>query len=324
METMIAVKGLKKYFKEVKAVDDISFTVEKGELFGFLGVNGAGKSTTVNMLCTLFAPTAGEITISGCRLGKEDKKIRESIGVVWQGNCLDDRLTVKENLYVRGSLYGFDGAGLKEKVERVRDRLQLEEIYNRQYGKLSGGQKRRCELGAALINTPKVLFLDEPTTGLDPATRKLVWESLDRLRQEDGMTVFLTTHYMEEATRAGHIAIIDSGKIREFGTPFELKERYARDKLRLWPAPGKSKQVRSLLEQGASPGGISQEQSAGSTTLPGSISQEQDVVSVTLSGSMEALPILKGLEEHLAGFELVQGSMDDVFLNVTGKRLAEK
>ncbi|MCM1191176.1 MAG: ABC transporter ATP-binding protein [Butyrivibrio sp.] len=306
METMIAVKGLKKYFKEVKAVDDVSFTVEKGELFGFLGVNGAGKSTTINMLCTLFAPTAGEIRICGCRLGKEDAEIRKRIGVVWQGNCLDERLTVKENLYVRGSLYGFTGAGLKENVERVRDRLQLEELYNRQYGKLSGGQKRRCELAAALINTPMVLFLDEPTTGLDPATRKLVWESLDRLREEDGMTVFLTTHYMEEAARAGHIAVIDSGKLREFGTPFELKEQYARDKLRLWPKPGKSEQVRSLLKDAAD-----------------CIPQEQEVLSVNLSGSMEALPILKGLEEHLAGFELVQGSMDDVFLNVTGKRLAE-
>lgn len=256
MEHMIEVKGLKKYFREVKAVDDISFTVEKGELFGFLGINGAGKSTTINMLCTLFAPTAGEINICGCRLGKEDEKIRESIGVVWQDNCLDRRLTVKENLYVRGALYGFTGTGLKENVERVCDRLQLGEIYNRQYGKLSGGQKRRCELGAALVNTPKVLFLDEPTTGLDPATRKLVWKSLDKLREDDGMTVFLTTHYMEEAARAGHIAIIDSGKIREFGTPFELKERYAKDKLRIWPKPDRFERVQSVLENMAGRGSV--------------------------------------------------------------------
>lgn len=317
MENMIEVKGLKKYFKEVKAVDDISFTVEKGELFGFLGINGAGKSTTINMLCTLFAPTAGEIDICGCRLGKEDEKIRESIGVVWQGNCLDDRLTVKENLYVRGSLYGYTAADLKENVERVCDRLQLEDIYNRQYGKLSGGQKRRSELGAALINTPKILFLDEPTTGLDPATRKLVWESLDELRKEDGMTVFLTTHYMEEAAKAGHIAIIDSGKIREFGTPFELKEKYARDKLRLWPKPGRFEQVKNVLEDECRrwTGKISND--------TGEFQQETGTLFAALPGSMAALPVLRQAEDDISGFELVQGSMDDVFLNVTGKSLAE-
>lgn len=316
METMIEVRGLKKYFKEVRAVDDISFTVEKGELFGFLGINGAGKSTTINMLCTLFAPTDGEIKVCGCRLGKEDEKIRESIGVVWQGNCLDARLTVKENLFVRGSLYGYTGAKLQEKVERVRCRLQLEDIYNRQYGKLSGGQKRRCELGAALVNTPKLLFLDEPTTGLDPATRKLVWESLDELRKEDGMTVFLTTHYMEEAARAGHIAIIDSGKIREFGTPFELKEKYAWDKLRLWPKPDRVKIVLDVLEEECRQGKSGQGKSE-------VFQQEAGAVLVTLPDSMAALPILKRVEGDISGFELVQGSMDDVFLNVTGKSLAE-
>lgn len=315
MDRIIEVKGLKKYFKEVKAVDDIDFAVEKGELFGFLGINGAGKSTTVNMLCTLFAPTAGEITICGCRLGKEDERIRESIGVVWQGNCLDDKLTVKENLYVRASLYGYAGAELKQKVERVRDRLKLEDIYNRRYEKLSGGQKRRCELGAALINTPKVLFLDEPTTGLDPATRKLVWESLEDLRREDGMTIFLTTHYMEEAARAGHIAIIDSGKLKEFGTPFELKEKYARDKLRLWAKPGRLEAVKGMLAEA----GLENR----SESFEAMFAQESEPVLAELSGSMAALPLLRQVEADISGFEVIQGSMDDVFLNVTGKKLTE-
>ena len=315
MDRIIEVKGLKKYFKEVKAVDDIDFAVEKGELFGFLGINGAGKSTTVNMLCTLFAPTAGEITICGCRLGKEDERIRESIGVVWQGNCLDDKLTVKENLYVRASLYGYAGTELKQKVERVRDRLKLEDIYNRRYEKLSGGQKRRCELGAALINTPKVLFLDEPTTGLDPATRKLVWESLEDLRREDGMTIFLTTHYMEEAARAGHIAIIDSGKLKEFGTPFELKEKYAKDKLRLWVKPGRLEAVKGLLAEA----GLENR----SESFEAMSAQESEPVAAELSGSMAALPLLRQVEADISGFEVIQGSMDDVFLNVTGKKLTE-
>lgn len=326
MERILEVKGLKKYFKEVKAVDDISFALEKGELFGFLGVNGAGKSTTVNMLCTLFAPTAGEVCICGHRLGKEDARIRENIGVVWQGNCLDGKLTVKENFYVRASLYGYSGAEIKRKVERIRDRLLLEDVYNRRYDKLSGGQKRRCELGAALINTPKVLFLDEPTTGLDPATRKLVWESLEDLRREDGMTIFLTTHYMEEAARAGHIAIIDSGKIREFGTPFELKEKYAKDKLRLLPKQGRLEAVKKMLAEASleeikEPGGQRYENAAESgRDVSG---QEPGLVYAELTGSMAALPLLRQVEEHISGFEVIQGSMDDVFLNVTGKSLGQ-
>jgi len=327
MENVIEVRGLKKYFKEVKAVDDISFSVKRGELFGFLGVNGAGKSTTINMLCTLFSPTAGDISICGHRLGREDKKIRESIGVVWQGNCLDEKLTVRENLYVRGSLYGYTAAMLREHVERVCDRLMLGDIFDRRYEKLSGGQKRRCELGAALVNTPGILFLDEPTTGLDPATRRLVWESLDRLREEDGMTVFLTTHYMEEAARAGHIAIIDSGRIKEYGTPFELKEKYARDKLKIWPRPEKSGQIREILS------GIltesenkfgEKEKNMTRVSDGGQMCQtDSDIILLTLSDSMTAMPILRQIEPLISGFELVQGSMDDVFLNVTGKSLSE-
>lgn len=306
MDEIISVNGLKKYFKEVKAVDDISFSVEKGELFGFLGVNGAGKSTTINMLCTLFSPTAGDISICGYRLGKEDAEIRKRIGVVWQNNCLDERLTVKENLYVRGSLYGLKAQVLRENIDRVCEKLRLEDVYTRRYEKLSGGQKRRCEIAAALVNTPEILFLDEPTTGLDPATRQLVWESIDRLREEDGMTVFLTTHYMEEAAKAKHIAIIDGGKMKEFGTPFELKERYAKDKLRLLPKPGEDAEIGRLAETEI-------EEDQGGTVLE-----------LKLEDSMAALPILKRVETRISGFELVQGSMDDVFLNVTGKSLIQQ
>ncbi len=306
MDEIISVNGLKKYFKEVKAVDDISFSVEKGELFGFLGVNGAGKSTTINMLCTLFSPTAGDISICGYRLGKEDAEIRKRIGVVWQNNCLDERLTVKENLYVRGSLYGLKAQVLRENIDRVCEKLRLADVYTRRYEKLSGGQKRRCEIAAALVNTPEILFLDEPTTGLDPATRQLVWESIDRLREEDGMTVFLTTHYMEEAAKAKHIAIIDGGKMKEFGTPFELKERYAKDKLRLLPKPGEEAEIERLAE----------------TEI--GVDQGGTVLELKLEDSMAALPILKRVETRISGFELVQGSMDDVFLNVTGKSLIQQ
>ena len=222
-DTVIQVKGLKKYFGDVKAVDNISFEVEQGELFGFLGMNGAGKSTTINMLCTVLPPTKGEIMICGLRAGRENEQIRKQIGVVYQDHCLDGLLTVKENLFTRGALYEKNSKKLRENISKICQILELTEVYGRRVGKLSGGQKRRCEIARALVNTPKVMFLDEPTTGLDPATRKKVWQCLDSLRREEKMTIFLTTHYMEEAAKASHIAIIDGGILREYGTPFSLK-----------------------------------------------------------------------------------------------------
>lgn len=329
MEQVIKVRGLKKYYREVKAVDGIDFQVERGELFGFLGVNGAGKSTTINMLCTLLGLTAGEAEICGCRLGREDEAIRRKIGVVWQNNCLDKKLTVKENLYVRGSLYGQKRKRLKESIDKVCDRLSLGDVYGRRYENLSGGQKRRCEIGAALINTPEILFLDEPTTGLDPATRQMVWKGLEEMRQKEGVTVFLTTHYMEEAARAGHIAVIDGGKIKETGTPFELKERFARDRLRLVPAEGQGEAMRALLERyfaeaEAFPKELSgkrDSQEKDSQKKNNAFEWKEGYFLISLSDSLASLPIIGKTKEILRGFELVQGSMDDVFLNITGKTL---
>lgn len=304
METAVKVLHLKKYFKEVKAVDDISFEIQRGELFGFLGINGAGKSTTINMLCTLFPPTDGQVEICGYRLGKENEKIRRAIGVVCQNNSLDDRLSVKENLMARGSLYEKDSARLKKKLEDVCEIMSLKDIVGRRYMKLSGGQKRRCEIAAALLHTPEILFLDEPTTGLDPATRKLVWESVEKLRQELHMTVFLTTHYMEEAARATNIAVMDAGHLKEQGTPFDLKERYAKDKLRMVTSAGREQELLRILEQER----LSYHM------------KESDVI-LTVDNSMQALPILLRFREVLDGFEMLQGTMDDVFLNVTGRTL---
>ena len=303
-ETVINVVHLKKYFKEVQAVNDISFQVQKGELFGFLGINGAGKSTTINMLCTLLAPTAGEAEICGYRLGREDDQIRRKIGVVYQGNCLDERLTVKENLMLRGALYEKNSSRLKSQVLNVCELLDLGDIYDRSFAKLSGGQKRRCEIARALINAPEILFLDEPTTGLDPATRKNVWKKVAQLRKETDMTVFLTTHYMEEAAKATNIAILDSGQLKEQGTPYYLKERYAKDRLVLIPKDGQTEQLWKKLAD---------------ENIP--YKQKDVYAAVELENSMAALPILQRMERLLEGFELVQGSMDDVFLNVTGKTL---
>lgn len=304
MESVIQVKGLCKEFGEVKAVKGIDFEVQKGELFGFLGVNGAGKSTTINMLCTVLKPTAGGVNICGLQLGKKDDKIRKKIGVVYQNNCLDERLTVKENLFIRGALYESNQKKLAENVARVCEVLRLEEVYNRRFGKLSGGWKRRCEIARALLHKPEILFLDEPTTGLDPATRKIVWESIGRLRKEENMTIFLTTHYMEEAARASHIAIIDAGEIKEYGTPFALKESYAKDKLNLIPKRGKENVLNEYL-----------------TRRGLACKIKEEVWQSSMDSSVAAIPILKEVEAMIEGFEVVQGSMDDVFLNITGRKL---
>ena len=304
MEPIIQVKGLKKYFGEVKAVKGIDFQVERGELFGFLGVNGAGKSTTINMLCTVLRPTDGQAYICGMELGKDDEEIRKRIGVVYQHNCLDDKMTVKENLFTHGALYEKNPKKLAEQVAHVCEVLELTEVYKRRYGKLSGGWKRRCEIARALVHAPQILFLDEPTTGLDPATRKIVWESIERLRKEEGMTIFLTTHYMEEAARASHIAILHGGELKEYGTPFVLKETYAKDKLKLIPMTGLEKKLTDYLEE---------------KQLP--YQKREEYFQICVKDSLAAIPILEEAQSILEGFEMVQGSMDDVFLNITGKSL---
>lgn len=300
MQEIIKVTHLTKQFKELTAVNDISFSVQKGELFGFLGENGAGKTTTINMLCTLLKPTGGEVCVAGYRLGQEDTQIKHRIGVVYQDNCLDEILTVKQNLISRGALYESNSRKQRENLERVCDILDLRELLNRRYGKLSGGQKRRCEIARALLHTPEILFLDEPTTGLDPASRQSVWESIRKLQKELGMTVFLTTHYMEEAARANHIGIMQKGSLVQYGTPFELKEQFAKDKLLLVPECGREERLlRTLQERGIS------------------YKKKDAGLRIYVDSTLEALPVLELVKEDITGFEVIQGTMDDVFLNVT-------
>ncbi|MDE6626070.1 MAG: ABC transporter ATP-binding protein [Lachnospiraceae bacterium] len=303
MSEIITVEHLKKYYREVKAVDDISFTVEKGELFGFLGVNGAGKSTTINMLCTLLKPTEGKALINGMELGKEDEEIKTHIGIVYQNNCLDNLLTVQENLLLRGGLYEKDKDKLRHNLTRVTEILNLADVLKRPFGKLSGGQKRRCEIARALMHTPDILFLDEPTTGLDPATRKNVWETVYTLQKEMGMTVFLTTHYMEEAAVADHIGIMDHGHLVEYGTPFSLKETYAKDKLYLIPKAEQRENIVMELRK---------------NDLEYSVLEER--IFVKLGSTLSAMPLLAKVEDRIQGFEVIQGTMDDVFLSVTEQK----
>lgn len=299
--SIMKVEGLTKKYGGFTAVDHISFSVEKGELIGFLGVNGAGKSTTVNMLSALIPADEGTAQICGCELGRDDMELRKKIGIVYQQNCLDDMLTVKENLLCRGLLHGITRAQANKRLGELSEILSMDDIMGKRYRILSGGQKRRCEIAAALMHTPELLFLDEPTTGLDPATRKDVWETVETLRKDVGMTVFLTTHYMEEAATANRILIIGKGKMIAEGTPFELKERYARDKVKLYCDNTAKNNIMALSE------------------MNGLDVTDFDLgLSFTVKGMMDALPVINAAKGYISGFEAIQGNMDDVFLNAVG------
>lgn len=294
----IEIKGLTKQYGDYKAVNDLSFDVECGEMIGFLGVNGAGKSTTINMLSTILKQDGGEAFINGYGLGKDDRKIRETIGVVYQQNVLDESLSVKENITVRAKLAGVGKEQLQKGLSEIGELLELDDILNKRYKVLSGGQKRRCEIAAALIHAPKILFLDEPTTGLDPATRIEVWNAVKSLRDNKNMTVFLTTHYMEEAAAADKIVIIDKGVKLAEGSPFELKEKYAKDRLKLYFDKGNEEKVSKQLAACDCYG-----QTYGA-----------DVI---IRDSFESIELVERVRGLITGFEVIAGNMDDVFINVT-------
>ncbi len=300
MDRIIQVNSLKKSYGSVEAVKDISFYVERGGLFAFLGPNGAGKSTTIDIICTFLKPDGGEVIIDGLTLGRDDEKIRGLIGVVFQDGLLDRLLTVEQNLRVRGSFYGLRGKELNEAVKNTASMCGITDILKRQYGKLSGGQRRRCDIARALINTPKILFLDEPTTGLDPKTRRMVWDIIVELQKTLGMTVFLTTHYMEEAAGADYVIVIDEGKISAKGTPAELKDRYSKDRLIL-----SAKDMDTLCSK--------------LDKINVSYSVTADSVTIETDGTMSALPVLDACKDHIYAFEVLKGTMDDAFLAITKK-----
>lgn len=302
MDKIIEVKNLSKSYGSIKAVKGISFYVEKGKLFAFLGPNGAGKSTTIDIICTFLKKDSGNIVIDGLELGKDDDEIRGRIGAVFQDGLLDNLLTVEENLMIRGGLYKNKKEDLKAAVDEIAEIMGITEILKRPYGKLSGGQRRRCDIARALINKPQILFLDEPTTGLDPQTRKSVWETIQRLQKSNNMTLFLTTHYMEEAAEADYVIIIDEGKIAAKGTPAYLRETYAKDKLSLMCREVKT--VSGLLAQ---------------KNIENVIIS--DCVCVELKETMEALQIIQDVKEYITGFEVTAGTMDDAFIGITGKEI---
>ena len=282
MQLSVEVAGLTKRFRGVTAVDDVSFAVPQGSVFAFLGTNGAGKSTTIACLTTVTHPDSGRISVGGHDVASNGEAVRRAIGVVFQDSLLDDSLTVRENLTLRGLPYLGNRLAIRERIAQLADTVQLGEILDRRYGRLSGGHRRRVDIARALIHEPQVLFLDEPTTGLDPASRQLVWRTIHELRERTGLTVFLTTHYMEETEEADHVAIIDHGHLIAEGTPAELRARHSSSILRLVTA-----------------GGV------------------EDIVVVDAT---QARQILSDRREAVLDFEFRHGRMDDVFLAVTGRQ----
>lgn len=241
---IIEISNLKKRFKDVQAVDDITFRVKEGELFAFLGLNGAGKSTTISIMCGQLEKDAGKVLVDGRDIDHSPQAVKAEIGIVFQNSVLDKVLTVRDNLRFRAALYGITGSAFEERLGELGGLLQLEELMRRPVGKLSGGQRRRVDVARALLHSPKILILDEPTTGLDPQSRIMVWNVVAQLRKARGLTVFLTTHYMEEAAEADYVVILDSGKIVAEGTPNDLKNTYTGDFIKLYSVKNETLDVR--------------------------------------------------------------------------------
>lgn len=305
MNNIITVSNLTKKYGNLTAVNDASFSVKEGDLFAFLGPNGAGKTTIINILCTILEYNKGKIIINGFELGKNDDEIRNSIGVVFQNSFLDDLLSVKENIKIRAGFYNIDEKEFNKRLNYLADTIGISDILNRRYGKLSGGQRRRVDIARALINEPKILFLDEPTTGLDPQTRNKVWEIITKIQKEHHTTVFLTTHYLEEASNADKIAIIDNGKIIIEDTPMKLKQKYTTSILRILPK--NEDKVISFLEKNNYKCII-----------------KVDVIEILIKESLEALKILNKIEKDIISFEVLEGNLDTVFINLTGKNIREE
>lgn len=298
MDTIIEIDHLSKSFGDIRAVQDLSFQVREGELFAFLGVNGAGKSTTINILCGQLAKDGGSVRICGADPDREADRVKRSLGVVFQNSVLDKSLSVRDNLESRAALYGITGKAFSRRLEELSGLLELDDLLKRTVGKLSGGQRRRIDIARALLHQPGILILDEPTTGLDPQTRKLLWDAVSRMRREKSMTVFLTTHYMEEAADADYVVILDSGRIAAQGTPLTLKNTYTGDFITLY--------------------GVTEEQVRG---LGHPYEAIRDAYRVSVPDTAAATGLIVQNPDVFRDYEITKGRMDDVFLAVTGKKL---
>ena len=298
INNIIRIDHLCKSFGDVKAVDDLSFRAGEGELFAFLGVNGAGKSTTINIICGRLSKDSGTVSIDGADIDTELGRVKRTLGVVFQGSVLDKELSVSDNLESRAALYGIHGAAFRRRLAELAGLLEFGDLLSRPIGKLSGGQRRRIDIARALLHEPKILILDEPTTGLDPQTRTTLWRVIGTLRRERGMTVFLTTHYMEEAADADYVVILDRGRIAAHGTPLELKNTYTGDFITVY--------------------GIGEDEVK---QLGAPYEQLRDAWRVTVPDTAAATEMIIKHPGLFRDFEITKGKMDDVFLAVTGKKL---
>ena len=298
MSNIIEISSLSKRFGEVQAVNDLSFRVKEGELFAFLGINGAGKSTTINIMCGQLSKDSGTVQLSGVDLDSDPDSIKRNLGVVFQNSVLDKELSVQDNLQSRAALYGIRGKAFRERLAELAGLLEFDDLLKRTVGKLSGGQRRRIDIARALIHRPKILILDEPTTGLDPQTRSTLWQVIGDLRKNEGMTVFLTTHYMEEAADADYVVILDSGMIAAEGTPLELKNTYTGAFITVYGA--EESQIKQL--------------GAPYETI-------RDAYRVSVPNTAAATELILKYPDIFRDYEITKGKMDDVFLAVTGKKL---
>lgn len=300
MKKVIEIKDLHKSFKEIHAVNGLNFTVGEGQLFAFLGVNGAGKSTTISIICGQLKQDGGKVFVNGVDTDDDMTAVKRELGVVYQNSALDKSLTVLDNLKYRAALYGIKGEKFKSRIEELSNLLDLKPILKRPLGKLSGGQRRKADIARAIVHSPKILILDEPTTGLDPQTRKTIWQVISRLRHEDKVTVLLTTHYMEEAADADYVVIIDGGKKVAEGTPLQLKNAYTGDFVTVYGAD--EQKIASL--------GVKYENVGGA-------------LRIEVADTSAATKLIVSHPELFNDYEVTKGKMDDVFLAVTGKKLGE-
>ncbi|MGN1052354.1 MAG: ABC transporter ATP-binding protein [Candidatus Scatosoma sp.] len=299
----IRVENLVKTFKDVRAVDGVSFAVEEGELFAFLGENGAGKSTSIAVICGLLQKDGGKVYVAGRDFDENGNSAKSEIGVVFQNSVLDKALSARDNLLSRAALYNIVGKEFKKRLFELDELLHFNEFIDRPLSRLSGGQKRKIDIARALLHKPKILILDEPTTGLDPQTRRTVWEAVQKLQKEENMTVFLTTHYMEEAAKADYVVILDHGKVAAEGTPRTLKNGYTGDFIVLYGA--REEEVKAALDG----------------TEPIKIQKTADAVKIEVKNTAEATKLIISHPGLFVDYEVLKGDMDDVFLAVTGKTL---
>ena len=297
IEYAIEIEHLSKKYKNKTVIEDLSFKVKKGNVFCYLGLNGAGKSTTINILCQVLERTSGDIKVLGKDIDKDSLDIKKEIGIVFQNSCLDKELSVYQNLKIKALLFGISKSLFKEKLNYLDELLDLKPILKSKYQKLSGGQKRRVDIAYGLINEPKLLFLDEPTTGLDPINREKVWNAIKTLIDKENITIFLTTHYMEEAELADDIIFIKEGKIIAQGTPNELKNKFSSNILKIYKK-------------------FNQEDNQKLKKYFNNVDYKNNCYLVKINNINNIIENNNDIKDLLQDIEIIKGNMQDVFLNV--------